>query len=111
MNEQGAGDKNFMYETELNLRDEDRITKRVADQYGGTFRKVTLPYRIDGVLEEDGRIIAFLEAKRRTHPSTRYSSLMISLLKWETGILHAQTTGLPFYIAIEFTDGLMLYKY
>jgi hypothetical protein len=53
-----------MYETELNLRDEDRITKRVADQYGGTFRKVTLPYRIDGVLEEDGRIIAFLEAKR-----------------------------------------------
>jgi hypothetical protein len=36
---------------------------------------------------------------------------MISVLKWETGIMRAQATGLPFIIAIGFTDSIKYYRY
>jgi hypothetical protein len=99
------------YETELSLQCENSVAKRIAADWECSPKKLTHPYRIDFALEKDGLIKGWLEVKCRDFPSTRYSTLMISVLKWETGILHAQATGLPFIIAIRFTDCIKYYRY
>ena len=99
------------YETYSTLQNEAKIAGRIASEWECSPRKLTVPYRIDFALEKDGTIRAFLEVKCRNYPSTRYPTLMISVLKWETGILHTQATGLPFIIAIGFTDCIKYYRY
>jgi hypothetical protein len=108
--EQG-GDMGNLYESESSRQNEQRIARRIASKWNCSTRKLTVPYRIDFVLESGGELKAWLEVKCRNYPSTRYSTLMISVLKWETGILHEQATGLPFIIAIEFTDCIKYYTY
>ena len=101
----------IQYESESSRLNEDRVASRIASQWDCSPRKLTVPYRIDFALESGGEVKAWLEVKCRSYPSTRYSTLMISVLKWETGILHAQATGLPFILAIEFTDCIKYYRY
>src|ERR1051325_4779310 len=100
-----------LYESESSRQNEDRIASRIASQWDCAPRKLTVPYRVDFALESGGEIKAWLEVKCRSYPSTRYSTLMISVLKWETGILHAQATRLPFIIAVKFSDGFKFYQY
>jgi hypothetical protein len=99
------------YETESTLHSESQVARRLEKAWDCSLRKLTVPYRIDFALEKDDLIQAWLEVKCRNYPSHRYPTLMISVLKWETGILHAQATGLPFIIAIEFNDCIKFYKY
>lgn len=99
------------HETESSLHSESRIAKRIEAAWNCSLRKLTIPYRIDFALEKDESVQAWVEVKCRNYPSSRYSTLMISVLKWETGILHAQTTGLPFIIAIGFTDCIKFYRH
>lgn len=100
-----------LYESESSRQNEQRVAARIASQWNCSTRKLTVPYRIDFALESEGELKAWLEVKCRSYPSTRYSTLMISVLKWETGTLHAKATGLPFIIAIEFADGIKYYRY
>ncbi|HJQ26398.1 MAG TPA: hypothetical protein VKA60_20965 [Blastocatellia bacterium] len=99
------------YETESSLSSESRVARRLEQAWGCSLKKLTVPYRVDFALEKDDSIQAWLEVKCRNYPSTRYPTLMISVLKWETGILHSRTTGLPFIIAIGFTDCIRFYRY
>ena len=99
------------YETESTINSENQIAKYIEAVWKCFLRKLTLPYRIDFALEKDGAVRAWLEIKCRNYPSTRYPTLMISVLKWETGILHAQATRLPFIIAVKFSDGFKFYQY
>lgn len=99
------------YETESTLRSESQVARRLESAWGCSLRKLTVSYRVDFALEKDDSVRAWLEVKCRNYPSSRYPTLMISVLKWETGILHTLATGLPFIIAAEFTDCIKFYRY
>lgn len=100
-----------MHETESSLHSEGQLAKRLEKAWECSLRKLTVPYRVDFALEKEGAVQAWVEVKCRNYPSTRYPTLMISVLKWETGIMRAQATGLPFIIAIGFADGIKYYRY
>lgn len=95
-----------IYETAETLKAEEGTISRIASVWGVTFRKLPVQYRVDWALERDGRIVCWVESKKRKNLRTRYPSLMLSLSKVMHGLDLAKATGLPFVVVVEWVDAL-----
>lgn len=61
---------------------------------------------VDWYAVKDGRLVGVLELKCRTHASTAYPTVYLSLRKWLSLTLAAVATGTPAYFVARFTDGI-----
>lgn len=73
---------------------------------GGVVIKLPLSYRVDFSRSAQGRVVEWVEAKKRTNAHDYYVTYFLSLGKVLAGIQMMRETKLPFTICVRFTDGL-----
>jgi len=104
--------KRPIYETPEDIIREASIQEEFIEAvYGDNelVKAIKLPkfYAIDYALTKyNGQIVGWLEIKSRTIPSNKYSSYILSYRKWREGISISQESGLPYYLAVKWTDKL-----
>jgi len=104
--------KRPVYETPEDIIREASIQEEFIEAvYGDNelVKAIKLPkfYAIDYALTKyNGQIVGWLEIKSRTIPSNKYSSYILSYRKWREGISISQESGLPYYLAVKWTDKL-----
>lgn len=96
------------YETEADRKNEKRVAQKAASAWGGCLaEKLPKQYRADfGFVDSRESVLAWAEVKCRTNEHDRYPTYMLSLAKWLEAERLSQDTGLPFYLLVEFTDGI-----
>jgi hypothetical protein len=92
------------YETKKDLQNEKLFTRKYSNQYD--FYKLPISYRLDFAVCKKGskEVSGWVEFKRRHHKFGHYPTALFSLGKIMHGIHMADTTGLPFFIAVMWDD-------
>ena len=67
---------------------------------------------VDFSVTKNKKIVAFVEIKVRHFPHNRFQDYFIGIRKWTHGIKYYEVTGIPFIIAMAWSDGVdSYYKY
>ena len=93
-----------LYETEQDRENERRLAEMIGAKYNYKFVKMPIKLSLDYMLTQDGTAKAFMEMRRRKTPMHKYSTYMISLYKVMMASQLTQTTGLPCYLAVQWSD-------
>jgi hypothetical protein len=99
-----------IYENSNDLSNELRISQYLENCWKAKFVKMPISYHIDWAIVRDNEIKAFAEYKRRHNLKDRYETLMLSLNKWRNGRSLGADLGVPFFIIVEWDDGLYYYN-
>jgi hypothetical protein len=96
------------YETAADRQNEKRVAQKAAATWGECWAvKLPKQYRADfAFVDSKEAVLAWCEVKCRTNPHDRYPTYMLSLAKWMEAERMAESSGLPFYLLVEFTDGV-----
>lgn len=90
--------------------DDQRNEREVADLVARAFRCEIVPLgllaAVDWWAVRDGRPVAMLELKSRTHASTRFADVFLNVRKWLALMLGPFGMGLPALYVVRFTDGV-----
>lgn len=110
---QGAGhgrqiDMRPLYESSEDLANEQQVAKFLSEKWGCTFKKLPISYHIDWVVMRD-KPQAFVELKCRKNESKKYPTLLLSLNKWMRGKELSKELGIPFIVAVKWTDGVFFH--
>lgn len=93
-----------LYETEQDRENERRLAEMIEAKYNYKFVKMPIKLSLDYMLTQDGAAKAFMEMRQRRTPMHKYSTYMISLYKVMMASQLTQTTGLPCYLAVQWSD-------
>jgi len=93
-----------LYETEQDRENERRLAEMIGAKYNYKFVKMPIKLSLDYMLTQDGTAKAFMEMRQRRTPMHKYSTYMISLYKVMMASQLTQTTGLPCYLAVQWSD-------
>jgi len=105
------------YETPEDIAKQKEVMAFMSDCWGDKVVLLPRSYQIDcaGIDDVTGEIDWYGEIKCRTHTSTKYEDLIISLLKFERGrtLIYAAGDRMPpeFYIIVKFEDKTMIHRY
>jgi len=92
------------YENEATLCAEARSGLVFARAFDCNLIKLPRSYSLDFMMVRDTLPVGWLELKNRSHSLQRYPTLILALQKFQAGLLLAQTTSLPFILAVQWTD-------
>jgi hypothetical protein len=95
-----------IYETEKDRENEAKIIARLAIAWAFEPKKLSREERLDYAGIRGGVECLWIEAKRRYNKRRKYETLAISNAKIEAGLEIQENSGWPFYLAIEWDDGL-----
>jgi hypothetical protein len=95
-----------LYETQQDRDNEQAMARIISARYGCTMHKMPMKYTLDYAAQKDGRVIGFVEMRRRRIPMHKYSTYMIALHKVIKAKELSSVTGLPCLLAIQWTDRL-----
>lgn len=93
-----------IYETGSDVAREAAIAALVAERYGATAKKLPARYCLDHAFMRGDKLVGLAEIKCRKNPSTRYPTLMVSLLKWMTARDVAKAARVPGFLVVSWTD-------
>lgn len=93
-----------IYETDVNISNEESFGDKLISYFKCTLHKLPIKYHVDYMLQRNNKLEAWLEIKCRKTYSEQYSEYMLSLDKWLNGNRLAKDTGVPFILAVRFTD-------
>jgi len=99
-----------MYESANDRVNETNVVSIIAPKWKCEAKKLPTSYFIDWVLMRDGKAAAFMEVKCRKNLKSKYPTLMLSLAKWMHGQQFAQAANVPFFVAVEWEDGIFWHK-
>jgi len=105
------------YETPEDRAKQQEVMDFIAAAWGDKVVHLPKAYQLDcaGIDDVDGDVQWIGEIKCRSHTSTKYQDLIISLLKFERGrtLISAAGTrlGMEFYIIVKFEDKVMFHRY
>jgi len=99
-----------LYETEQDRVNENAIRGKIEAHYGCILSKMPMKLSLDFMALRNGKAVAFLEMRQRKTPMNRYPTYMLSLYKATQARLLTMTTGLPCFIAVQWTDKLGIAK-
>lgn len=93
-----------LYETEQDRESERRLAEMIGAKYNYKFVKMPIKLSLDYMLTQDGIAKAFMEMRQRRTPMHKYPTYMISLYKVIMASQLTLTTGLPCYLAVQWSD-------
>lgn len=99
------------FENRETLEAEREFRKRLEDRWGCVLKKMPRAYEIDFCSTQNEDICAWVEAKCRNNTHSKYSTYMLSLHKYFAGKRLSEETGVPFRLAVRFTNIDMVYEY
>jgi len=101
-----------IFENKTNISNEQKVADEIQNQVGNSIKvseSLDFDYYIDRVLFENDGIVAWIEIKC-TDSYEYYTSdyYRISLKKIKRGIDWSESTFAPFYLAVNFKDGIFI---
>ena len=99
-----------LYETEQDRINESAIRGKIEAHYGCILSKMPMKLSLDFMALRNGKAVAFLEMRQRKIAMNTYPTYMLSLYKATQARLLTMTTGLPCFIAVQWTDKLGIAK-
>lgn len=99
-----------LYETEQDRINESAIRGKIEAHYGCILSKMPMKLSLDFMAMRNGKAVAFLEMRQRKIAMNTYPTYMLSLYKATQARLLTMTTGLPCFIAVQWTDKLGIAK-
>jgi hypothetical protein len=92
------------YETQSDRNNERRLAAKIEKHYGCVLQKMPMKLSLDFMAIRDGKAVAFIEARQRKIAMNTYPTYMLSLYKAMQARSLTMTTGLPCFLAVQWTD-------
>lgn len=92
------------YETQTDRNNERRLAAKIEKYYGCVLQKMPMKLSLDFMAIRDGKAVAFIEARQRKIAMNTYPTYMLSLYKAMQARSLTMTTGLPCFLAVQWTD-------
>lgn len=92
------------YETQTDRNNERRLAAKIEKHYGCVLSKMPMKLSLDFMAIRDGKAVAFIEARQRKIAMNTYPTYMLSLYKAMQARSLTMTTGLPCFLAVQWTD-------
>ena len=93
-----------IYETQTDRNNERRLAAKIEKHYGCILSKMPMKLSLDFMAIRDGKAVAFIEARQRKIAMNTYPTYMLSLYKAMQARSLTMTTGLPCFLAVQWTD-------
>ena len=93
-----------IYETQIDRNNERRLATQIEKHYGCILSKMPMKLSLDFMAIRDGKAVAFIEARQRKIAMNTYPTYMLSLYKAMQARSLTMTTGLPCFLAVQWTD-------
>lgn len=84
---------------------ENRVRQQLEERWRCTLHRYPYLHEVDWYAERDGRIVAYLELKCRTHRHSDYPTIYLSVNKYLT-LAKLEDRGVPAFFVVQFTDSL-----
>ena len=93
-----------LYESKEDLAKEEKVKALLEKKWQAILHKLPISYNYDYLVERNGHSSAWVEVKVRTNPMKQYDTMMVSLHKLLAGKHLTDTTGLPCFLVVQWTD-------
>jgi|TARA_R100001530_G_scaffold47170_1_gene35445 hypothetical protein len=94
------------FETSEDIANEERFIETISNSNGESPKKLPPQYSLDYLmLNNYNRPMRFMELKQRNNRHDQYDTYIISLKKILNGQALSKSLGVPFELAVRFTDG------
>ncbi len=93
-----------IYETQTDRNNERRVAAKIEMHYNCILLKMPMKLSLDFMAIRDGKAVAFIEARQRKIAMNTYPTYMLSLYKAMQARSLTMTTGLPCFLAVQWTD-------
>ena len=93
-----------LYETQIDRNNERRLAAKIEKHYNCILQKMPMKLSLDFMAIRDGKAVAFIEARQRKIAMNTYPTYMLSLYKAMQARSLTMTTGLPCFLAVQWTD-------
>ena len=104
-----------LYETKEHLLQERNIASMIGHLWNCETRKLPITYHLDFILSRNRKALGFMEIKSRSNRSSsevdRMGGYLINLSKIEKAKSLTKITGLPFFLVVEFSDGIFAARF
>lgn len=102
-----------LYESNEDLKNEKIIAETISNVFGMKLKKLHKKFAIDFMAFDlnGDNAVAVIEVKRRKNNHNKYSSVILSLTKFNRGIEFYQANDLAFIFVVQFDDGIFVYEY
>lgn len=99
-----------IYENAETLRLERATADYLEERLGGQLIKMPMKLSLDFLVMKDGAGVAFVEVRNRSNAMRQYPTYMLSLYKVLAASSLTQATGLPSFLAVQWTDACGIVK-
>ena len=99
-----------LYETQQDRDNEKSIARVIESEFNCQLTKMPIKLSLDYMATRDGSAVAFIEARKRKTPMRQYPTYMISLYKVMMASTLTQATGLPCFLAVQWSDNVGICK-
>lgn len=100
-----VGDGTMSFATKKDRKNEIRIAKLVESRWKCQLHPFGPLSPIDWYATRHGRVVSVLEAKTRSHSSTKFPTVFLNVRKWLSLLLTQNGLGVPAIFIVLFTDG------
>ena len=102
--EEGTMAMRPLYETQQDRDNEQSMARIIEGQFDCSLTKMPIKLSLDYMATRNGSALAFIEARQRKTPMQQYPTYMISLYKVMMASTLTQATGLPCFLAVQWSD-------
>jgi len=99
-----------LYETQQDRDNEQALSSIIQRQFNCQLTKMPIKLSLDFMATRDGSAVAFIEARQRKTKMLQYPTYMISLYKVMMANTLTQATGLPCFLAVQWSDAAGICK-
>jgi len=93
-----------LYETQQDRDNEQALSSIIEAEFNCQLTKMPIKLSLDFMATRDGSAVAFIEARQRKTKMLQYPTYMISLYKVMMANTLTQATGLPCFLAVQWSD-------
>ena len=99
-----------LYETQQDRDNEQAMSSIIERQFDCQLTKMPIKLSLDFMATRNGSAVAFIEARQRKTRMLQYPTYMISLYKVMMANTLTQATGLPCFLAVQWSDAAGICK-
>ncbi len=99
-----------LYESQQDRDNEQALARIIEAKFNCQLTKMPIKLSLDFMATRDGSAVAFIEARQRKTRMRQYPTYMISLYKVMMANTLTQATGLPCFLAVQWSDAAGICK-
>lgn len=99
-----------LYETQADRDNEAAMAGILQRRFDCQLTKMPIKYSLDYMATRNGSAVAFIEVRQRKNQMAKYPTYMLSMYKMIRAVELTDMTGLPCFLAIQWSDAAGICK-